>query len=219
MAILPVNNVSFRGNYNQVNFEGKKKEKSYHGSTLRNVMRSIPLATLIAMSPMVGQAQAPQEKILSWIKLSDKQAVNPKTKNELSEMIFISTDGNDNDAEIVTLQSTSNTYRKGVKYAFTTYVDVKTLEVRNITNPENGRVTTEYYVWGPGRVARSRGETPEGEFVGEPYFPPKKPMKVEVTKDFYEYLVDLFKDTTDMVDYKTTNITEKPGEYDPTYGF
>lgn len=51
MAIAPVSNVSFRSNYNQVNFEGKKKEKS-SGLHVTNSIKVIPLATLLALSPL-----------------------------------------------------------------------------------------------------------------------------------------------------------------------
>lgn len=52
MAIAPINNVSFRNNYNQVSFEGKNKEKSHQASSIKTTLRAIPLATLIAMSPL-----------------------------------------------------------------------------------------------------------------------------------------------------------------------
>lgn len=52
MAISPINKVSFRNNYNQVSFEGKNKEKSHHTSSIKTTLRAIPLATLIAMSPL-----------------------------------------------------------------------------------------------------------------------------------------------------------------------
>lgn len=51
MAIAPISSVSFRNNYNQVNFEGKKKEKS-SGLHVSNSIKAIPLATLIALSPL-----------------------------------------------------------------------------------------------------------------------------------------------------------------------
>lgn len=51
MAIAPVNSVSFRKNYNQVNFEGKKKEKS-SGMHVPMAVKAIPLATMLAMSPL-----------------------------------------------------------------------------------------------------------------------------------------------------------------------
>ncbi len=51
MAISPINSVSFRNNYNQVNFEGKKHEKS-DGLRVSNSIKAIPLATLIALSPL-----------------------------------------------------------------------------------------------------------------------------------------------------------------------
>ena len=55
MAIAPVSSVSFRGNYNQVNFEGKKKEKS-SGLHVSSSIKAIPLATLIALSPLNNSA-------------------------------------------------------------------------------------------------------------------------------------------------------------------
>lgn len=53
MAIAPISNVSFRNNYNQVNFEGKKREKS-SGLHVSNPVKAIPLAALIALSPLNG---------------------------------------------------------------------------------------------------------------------------------------------------------------------
>lgn len=216
MAIRPISSVSFNTNYNNVNFEGKKKEKSHHTSTFTNTIKSIPLAAIIAMSPMVGQAQAPKEKIISWIDTGDKQAINPRQINDTSELMFISTDGNDEDAEIVRLRGTSSASRKGVKYVFTTETDVKTLEVRNITDPDDGEVTKRYYAWGPGFVARSRGITPSGELVGESFIPPKRQMKTEISKALYDYLAELMRDSG-MVEFTTTNKTERAGFHDSFY--
>ena len=60
MAIVAVNNVSFRNNYNQlnntVNFEGKKKEKS--GLHIPMSVKAIPLATMLAMSPLNEASKA-----------------------------------------------------------------------------------------------------------------------------------------------------------------
>lgn len=55
MAIAPISSVSFRNNYNQVNFEGKKREKS-SGLHVSNSIKAIPLATLIALSPLNSSA-------------------------------------------------------------------------------------------------------------------------------------------------------------------
>lgn len=51
MAIAPISSVSFRNNYNQVNFEGKKKDKT-SGLHVSSSIKAIPLATLIALSPL-----------------------------------------------------------------------------------------------------------------------------------------------------------------------
>lgn len=72
MAIAPVSSVSFRGNYNQVNFEGKKREKS-SGLHVSNSIKAIPLATLIAMSP------------LNVVEAQSTSASNPDTRSTLIE--------------------------------------------------------------------------------------------------------------------------------------
>lgn len=54
MAIAPISSVSFRNNYNQVNFEGKKKEHKSSGMHIPSVVKAIPLATAIAMSPLTS---------------------------------------------------------------------------------------------------------------------------------------------------------------------
>ena len=50
MAIAPVSSVSFRNTQNQVHFEGKKERKNHSG--ISNTIKAIPLATLIALSPL-----------------------------------------------------------------------------------------------------------------------------------------------------------------------
>lgn len=54
MAIAPISSVSFRNNYNQVNFEGKKKEHKSSGMHIPSAVKAIPLATAIAMSPLTS---------------------------------------------------------------------------------------------------------------------------------------------------------------------
>lgn len=52
MAISPVASVSFRNNYNQVNFEGKNKKNNVDLHYASNTIKAIPLATLLALSPL-----------------------------------------------------------------------------------------------------------------------------------------------------------------------
>ena len=53
MAISPVSSVSFK-NYNNLTFEGKKNKQSYPEHKSAGFMKSIPLAAMLAMSPMVN---------------------------------------------------------------------------------------------------------------------------------------------------------------------
>ncbi len=182
-------------------------------------MNKFLLSALAAFSmiPMTANANEPKEKIISWIDTGDKQSINPRGINDSSEIMFISTDGNDEDAEIVRLRGTTSTLRKGVKYVFTTETDVTILEIVNITNPDNGSVTKRYYAEGRGFVARSRGVVlATGELVDESNIPPKRKTKTEISKALYDYLANLMKDTG-MVEFKETNKTERPGSYQTFY--
>ena len=105
MTISPVSAVSFRNNYNQVNFGSKhKKDEGNHSSRpAGTLMKSVPLAALIAMSPLVGaQAQlingiTPNEKIVKSMTYKDPD-------KDGCDILFISNDGNDSNAEAIVLQ-------------------------------------------------------------------------------------------------------------------
>jgi len=84
MAIAPISSVSFRNNYNQINFEGKKEKKS-SGLHVSSSIKAIPLATMIALSPLNnveadGQVRTSsaqhrtemvQSKSVDWINRAD----------------------------------------------------------------------------------------------------------------------------------------------------
>lgn len=114
MAISPVSAVSFKNNYNQVNFGSKHKkgEEGYSSRPAGSLMKSIPLAALIAMSPLVNtQAQIlklnPNEKTVQSMTYKD---VNRDGCN----IWFVSNDGNDSNIEAIVLQ-----HGKTYKYART----------------------------------------------------------------------------------------------------
>ena len=99
MVIRPISNVNYnRQNYNNLNFEARKKnDNQYHEAPRRSsgLLKSIPLAAIIAMSPL-NSAQAqntyqPQEKIVLQQNYDDGK--------EKFKIYFISTDGNDDNAE------------------------------------------------------------------------------------------------------------------------
>lgn len=50
MAIAPISSVSFRNNY--INFEGKKRNNDNRGIQIPDSAKAVPLAVLIAMSPL-----------------------------------------------------------------------------------------------------------------------------------------------------------------------
>ena len=127
MAISPVSAVTFGNNYNQVNFGSKHKkgEEGYSSRPAGSLMKSIPLAALIAMSPLVNtQAQSlklnPNEEIVKT--MTYKEAYKGGC-----EILFISNDGNDADAEAIAL-------RHGKKYNYSRMINgVK----NNFTKREN----------------------------------------------------------------------------------
>lgn len=155
MAIAPINNVSFRNNYNQVSFEGKNKEKSHQTSSIKTTLRAIPLATLIAMSPL-NNVEAQTNPTANKEKVVQMQTYKNPVKDGCN-ILFISNDGNDSDAEAIALQhgrilNYSRTIR-GVKTDlekrenFKQYLDtLKTLNVTYVFEDGSPSVTEKQYV-------------------------------------------------------------------------
>lgn len=115
MAIRPISPVSYANGYNKVSFESRKHkrnnvENSYSTSSF---MRSIPLAVLVAMSPLNGvQAQTmtnQNEKILQT------QTYKNPVKDGCN-ILYISNDGNDDDIEVIALQHGRNlSYTRNIR--------------------------------------------------------------------------------------------------------
>lgn len=155
MAIAPINNVSFRNNYNQVSFEGKNKEKSHQTSSIKTTLRAIPLATLIAMSPL-NNVEAQTNLTANKEKVVQMQTYKNPVKDGCN-VLFISNDGNDSDVEAIALQhgrilNYSRTIR-GVKTDlekrenFKQYLDtLKTLNVTYVFEDGSPSVTEKQYV-------------------------------------------------------------------------
>lgn len=223
MTIRPVTSVSFNKNYNKLNFEGRKdRETQYHRpSYVVNTLRSIPLAAILAMSPLNSSmnvyAQQPQEKkIVMSLKANNITPPDIFGKQMGCEIDFISTDGNDDTAE--KLELTFVNWRRGeqlingkktkCKYAYTTVIDLKNVEllkeVRKYSNSDD-KVTERYFVSGPGSYARSFFFDLNGNSLNTGNFNRKSDnMEQEISKDFYNYLADLLKNSGDMVKFKTT---------------
>lgn len=165
MTVRPISAVSYTNGYNKLNFEGRRRKSgdSYMDSgnsyLSGSFMKSIPVAALIAMSPLNGvQAQTSpsgsNEKILQV-----QTYKNPVVDG--CNILFISNDGNDDDVEAIALQhgrklSYSREIR-GVKADlikrenFKQYLD--TLKMVNVTyNYTDGtpsRAEQKYVVTGP----------------------------------------------------------------------
>lgn len=110
MAISPVSSVSFNS-YNNISFESRKNRKhpDYESGYSTSPLKAIPLAALIAMSPMVDTyAQSLREHD------SDKIVQMQTYKNPVVDgcnILYISNDGDDSNVEAIALQ-----YGKSVKY-------------------------------------------------------------------------------------------------------
>lgn len=115
MVIRPISPVSYANGYNHVNFEGRKKKENDVGRSYStsSFMKSIPLAVLVAMSPLNGvQAQTltnSNEKILQTQTYKDpiKDGCN---------ILFISNDGDDSNIEAIVLQHGKKfTYTRNIR--------------------------------------------------------------------------------------------------------
>ena len=221
MAISPVSAVSFRNNYNQVNFGSKHKkgEEGYSSKSAGSLMKSIPLAALIAMSPLVNtQAQTngltPNEKIVQFQSYKD---INKGGCN----ILFISNDGNDTDVEAIALQH-------GKTYSYTRNIrGIRT----NLTKRENERQyldtlkivhekvrysdgtitgpTTKYVVAGPcvydifvdntitgKQLKHTNGKVKHTEYV--------------IDKELYDYLLQFMDENSIKTENRTVKAIETP---------
>lgn len=157
MAIAPVSSVSFRNTQNQVHFEGKKERKNHSG--ISNTIKAIPLATLIALSPLntvevnaQSKTQKPEqtEKVVGYgdyegnpIGVEYYNQDDPKAKdydkaymeNTNASIFFYSNDGDDSKAEYARLflvtprQRTTVINGKKVTY---TYSDQKIIKIESL---------------------------------------------------------------------------------------
>lgn len=111
MAIAPISSVSFRNNYNQVNFEGKKKEKS-SGLHVSNSIKAVPLATLIALSPLNtvdadAQVRANSNRRVEIVNTERLNSVLIDANGSPQNLFisFLDENGNKNNIERVRLES------------------------------------------------------------------------------------------------------------------
>ncbi len=193
MSIRPISSVSFKSNCNNVNFEGKRKESKMDiPNRYSSMLKAIPVATLIAMSPLNSvnaQSSAAKEKIVDFEQYDE-------TKKGLGNVIlyYISTDNNDNNAEILRYSSVTKKQfglENPIINYYTTNCDVSVLKTVHVTSDFGN--STEYYVTGPGKsIIESNGKIRESQYQTE--------VEVKISPEMYNYLKGLL---GNMVEYKT----------------
>lgn len=154
MVIRAISPVSYTNGYNQVNFEGKKNNKRNYesGYSSNSFMKSVPLATLIAMSPLNGiQAQT------STPNLNEKIVHMVTYKNPVDDgcnILYISNDGNDDDIEAIALQHGRNlSYTRNIRG-----IDTKLIKRENfkqyLDTLKTVNVTYDYEDGSPSRTEK-----------------------------------------------------------------
>lgn len=205
--ITAVNNVSFKNNYNNLNFESKKKERpEYEPRHSSSALKAIPLATLIAMSPLNAPSatydfEQNPEKIVLQTNFVDKYT------NQKFQLFFYDTDGDANTAEKIQV-GTFNTVRKNqrdietrervpVEFSVVNEVRLDTLKQVNVTTKyESGSKSTnhtEFYIVGEGSVIQSPMIAQDGS--GKEIRPKKVERShnrsLKIPQELYQYLDEI----------------------------
>ena len=224
MAIRPVS-VSFRNNYNLA-FEGRKKKNSEQ-SHVSSPVKAVPLAVLLAMSPLnVDGQNVIKENIATGVKreLADGSYRKDFEYVEESpfvligadcEVAFVSTDGDDI-PETVKLKN-NNDYTKhvminGVRTPAISknrrIIDVKALRIVNVTKTlENGEISRSkrYYAVGDITIFRHLVDKDNPKKSLAPMETIKhKNSEVQIHKEFYDRLAATMGDN---LEYQTEDRT------------
>lgn len=122
MAIAPITSVSFRNNYNQINFEGKKGEHGNNSGMTPMKKLAVPLAaTVLAMTPSNVSAKynMDAEPVTTEVmandtvayKYMDYEGYDRSYPDKKIRIFFLDTDGNlNNDAEALMVQTTETVH-------------------------------------------------------------------------------------------------------------
>lgn len=210
MAVSPISSVSFRGNYNQVNFEGKKREKD-SGMHVSNTIKAIPLATVIAMSPLVdAYAQDNvvfpesnlKKELYSEINDNDIKVaksflraneINWAEPHGMTVITAYDSDGDASDYEKLVIDVRPPAGAKGAS----TKMYVRGLTIASTYNKDTGKTTKEYIIEG----ARTKSFKKADGTVVEKRQPG---VSKKVSKEVFDTLRDRLGDS---IKVKTENIT------------
>lgn len=225
MAIAPVSSVSFKGNLNQVNFEGKKKEKT-SGLQMSNTLKAIPLATLIAMSPLTAKAQNDVE--LMRVTFPQAYAIT----NEPADIVFYDTNNDKETIEKVCLKSiefikTKTKYNgKDVPscYVLTRDYEIKRLEVDEVTEQFKHRAdrhSKRYYIRSDATFRTSAKHTDDAasNVIEAGQTKKQTNVRTQITPDLYNYLQSIFKDEIEYVVKKVVEDGDANELIEDIYGF
>lgn len=214
--IRPVNSVSFSNNYNHVNFAGKKEKKSC-GMHISSSLKAIPLATMIAMSPLnnisaQSSSSCPETVIFSG------DSPNGLPDNRPCSVYFVSNDCDDSNAEAiqfmyeekpVTLPRTVNGVKKNFKFSSIVCLRPDKAEiVKSVAKYKNKPdvVTYEYIFSGGGMEIFKPGVAADGSTYGsekQEFFDHKK---VSVRKEVFNQCIEILNGNLE--------VTRRTEEYD-----
>lgn len=220
MAIAPISSVSFRNNYNQVNFEGKKKEHKSSGMHIPSAVKAIPLATAIAMSPLTSVDASAQDLLNGDAIVGEAHVENswysPWGMRDCY-LYGVDTDGNSATSEQLFLQryfspASGDPERKTIKDVDginRTYgisgkegLRVDTLEVKHEYESYPGLGLglwgDNYYAIGPGFSTTYGFTTEHGTKVGKEY-KTKPRMRQRISKELYDFIKECM---GDRIEYK-----------------
>lgn len=212
MAIAPISSVSFRNNYNQVNFEGKKKEHKSSGMHIPSAVKAIPLATAIAMSPLTSVDASAQdllnEDAITGSVLFEKGWDRGYLGSRADCSVYgVDTDGNRHTVEQIFLRhvfapefgdfDTKNVRENDGSISSCSlrgddWLRVDTLEVNSESFDRTiggGMWLNSYYAIGPGSRITNGFTTVGGTKVEEEY-ELKPRVRQKISRDLYNFIKD-----------------------------
>ena len=195
---------AINGFRSDVTFEKKPNKESIVVSRPQtSSLKAIPLAVLIAMSPLnavqaqnkaentnsatkTEQVKSPEEKVLQAFRIID---ASPRYGDCIMELV--STDGDDEFSEKVTL-----TFERPNPNALSTVNDNEVLKIEELKNL--ARYNDKYVVEGKGKINNYIYKLYSGEHI----FTKEENIDLiskEISKDFYEFLYENLKDVVPII--------------------
>ena len=198
-----------------VSFEKRsKRTDKAQAQHQTNPMKAVPLAVLIAMSPLNAPAQNTSAQTSSATKT--EQVAQPEEKVVLTysyekptrantgkaDFIFYSTDGDDSSIEKVKINfETSHFYKtkgdnaENVNYRIIQSMYTDTIEIINETVKfKDGREIDGkyYYLSGKGNLYKTQEITDSGVIVAKPAREQEDKITIGINEEFYKFLAELF---------------------------